>query len=284
MKKARRLKGVEMGEKSLAGRRVIIPERRELDLFSTMIARHGAEVIRCPLVAVARLADFAKVDAWLERHVAGLHDLVILYTGEGVVRLAERAEEVGCRTEFVAALAKAVKLARGPKPASALRKLGLSAELMTSQHTTDGLLAILESQPLDGRTMAVQLYPDAPVERIQREIEARGGRFDPVLPYGYVAENADAEVASAIEMMAAGEIDLIAFTSQLQVQRLSAVAARRGMESMLERAFAQTAVAAIGPITADAVRQAGGTVLIQPERSFHMKPLVADIVRRIGSQ
>lgn len=282
VKAARFNEGTEMSGKSLAGRRIIIPERRELDLFSTMIARHGAEVIRCPLVAVARLGDFELVDSWLERLVADRHDLVILYTGEGVLRLAERAGETGQRSEFIEALGRTVKIARGPKPASMLRKLGLSAQMVTTDHTTDGLLAILESQHLDGRTIAVQLYPDAPTERLKQPIEARGGRFDPVVPYAYVDENADLEVASAIERMAAGEVDLIAFTSQLQVQRLSAVAARRGMESVLERAFARTAVAVIGPITADAVRKAGGTVLIQPERTFHMKPLVADIVRQIG--
>lgn len=273
-----------MSGSSLAGRRIVIPERRELDLFSAMIARHGAEVIRCPLVAVASLSDFEAVDAWLEHLGAGRHDIVIFYTGEGVMRLTERADEIGRRDEVLAGLAKATIFARGPKPVSALRKLGIAADAVTVKHTTDGLLELLAGRDVTRRTVAVQLYPDAPADRLRDAIEGGGGTFDPVIPYGYAADNAEAEVVGAIERMAAGEVDLIAFTSQLQVHRLSEVAANRGMKPVLDRAFARTAVAAIGPITADAVRQAGGTVLIQPERSFHMKPLVADIVRRIGSR
>ena len=36
----------------LAGRRVLVPETRELDLFQRMLEERGAEVVRCPLVAI----------------------------------------------------------------------------------------------------------------------------------------------------------------------------------------------------------------------------------------
>lgn len=271
-----------MTRTSLAGRCAIVPESRELDLFSSMIARHGAQVIRCPLVSVSRLSDHSQVDAWLERLLAGTIKLIAFYTGEGVLRLVDRADELGRRNDVVEALARTYKIARGPKPGSALRKFDLKVEAVTPQPTTDGLLDLLATMDLTGRTVGVQLYPDAPVERLQQAIEGGGGDWDPVLPYDYAAENADDEVASAIERMANNEVDLIAFTSQLQVHRLSEVAAKRGMVAQLDRAFAATTIAAIGPITADAVERAGGIVAIQPRSNFHMKPLVAEIVRQLG--
>jgi len=36
-------------------------------------------------------------------------------------------------------------------------------------------------------------------------------------------------------------------------------------------------------LTADAVNQAGGQTAIQPSNNFHLKPLVAEIVRTLGS-
>ena len=34
----------------LAGKRILVPESRDLDLFAGMMEQHGAETIRCPLV------------------------------------------------------------------------------------------------------------------------------------------------------------------------------------------------------------------------------------------
>lgn len=271
-----------MTNDSLSGRSIIIPESREFDLFSSMIGRHGATVIRCPLVRIRVLSEFAALDAWSERLVAGQHDLLAFYTGEGVTRIVDRSEELGRRDELVAALADPLKLARGPKPVSALHRLGLAADAVTREPTTDGLIELLSTLQLGGRTVAVQLYPGAPDEQLGAAIRERGGKFDPVVPYRYVSDESDEEVAAAIQRMAEGSIDLIAFTSKLQIHRLIEVAERRGMRPVLDKAFAATAIAAIGPVTAQAVADAGGKVTISPEDSFHLKPLVSQIVRELG--
>lgn len=272
-----------MTDQPLSGRCVIVPESRELDLFSSMLTRQGAAVIRCPLVRIRALTDFAALDAWSERLIAGGHDLLAFYTGEGVMRIADRAEELGRRDELVAALARPLKLARGPKPVSALRRLGLATDAVTREPTTGGLIDLLGTLELGGQTVAVQLYPGAPDERLGRAIRERGGEFDPVLPYSYASDESDDEVATAIHRMAEGSIDLIAFTSKLQIHRLIDVAERRGIRSVLDKALAATAIAAIGPVTAQALAEAGGKVAISPEVSFHLKPLVAKIVRELGS-
>ncbi len=267
---------------ALAGRSIILPESRELDLFSSLLARYEADVIRCPLITVTELSDHTVVDAWLDRLVAAPHDLLAFYTGEGVTRLADRADHLGRRQEVIEAMSCATKITRGPKPGAALRKLGLRSDVMTPQPTTDGLLDLLGTMDLRRRRVGVQLYPAAPQERLCEAIAGYGGSWDPVIPYAYVSDEADDQVAGAIERMANGEIDLIAFTSKLQVQRLSRLAAKRRITGQLKRGLVKTTVAAVGPITAQAVMEAGGTVRIQPESSFHLKPLVAEIVRQFG--
>lgn len=266
---------------ALAGRRVVVPESRALDLFSGMIARHGAVVVRCPLVATCRLQDSSALDAWLDRLVGGAHDLLVFYTGEGVNRILDRAEELGRRDAVVAGFGRVQVVARGPKPVAALRQLGLGSNVTrTGEPTTDGLLALIRGLDLEGRTVGVQIYPGAPEEQLAEALGERGARFDPVLPYAYASDEEDARVAEVIRAMAAGEIDLIAFTSQMQIKRLIEVAGRRDLGPALDEAFRKTVIAAVGPITAEAVEAAGGKVAIQPESTFHMKPLVAEIVQR----
>jgi uroporphyrinogen-III synthase len=139
---------------------------------------------------------------------------------------------------------------------------------------------LLGDMELEGRCVGVQVYPGWPEARLRDAFAAMGAGFDPVLPYAYAADEEIEAVSQAIAQMAAGAIDLVAFTSQLQIHRLEEVAERRGVA--LAPALARTTIAAIGPVTAEAVARAGGAVAIQPETNFHMKPFVAEIVRVLG--
>jgi uroporphyrinogen-III synthase len=266
----------------LQAARIVVPESRELDLFTSMLERLGARVVRCPLVVVRDVEDATDMDAWIVRLSQGRHDSVVFYTGEGVTRIWAAADRLGLKPAVFEALAKTRKIARGPKPIAALRKLGLGVDAIADQPTTEGVLALLAETPLEGQRVGVQLYPEADGSAIGAAVEKLGGAFDPVLPYQYVSDEADDRVALVIQEMAAGRVDLIAFTSTPQVRRLTEVAKRLGLTAELARAFERTKIAAVGPLTADAIAKAGGQTAIQPASNFHLKPLVAEIVRTLG--
>ena len=265
---------------ALAGRRIIVPETREIELLAGMLERHGAAVTRCPLVAIRDADDPVPIFAWLERFAAAPPDDVILFTGEGLQRLHQLAEARGLADKFVAALARARKITRGPKPARRLRDLGLKSDLAVEPPTTAGIIAALRRESLAGRRIAVQLYPDAPPD-LMDFLRKAGATADPVLPYAYASAADEDRVVAAIDAMAAGAIDLVAFTSGPQLRRLKAVAKAKGREAALAQGFAKTRIAAVGPLVAAAVAAAGGTVAIQPD-NFHMRPMVNAIVAALG--
>ena len=262
---------------ALAGRRIIVPETREIELLVGMLERHGATVTRCPLVAIRDVDDPAPVVAWLERFVTAPPDDVILFTGEGLQRLHKLAETHGLSDKFVAALAQMRKITRGPKPARRLRELGLKSDLAVDPPTTAGIIAALAGESLSGRRIAVQLYPEASPD-LTDFLQKAGAVVDPVLPYAYASAADEARVVAAIAAMAAGEIDLVAFTSGPQLRRLKAVARAKGCEPALTQGFARTKIAAVGPIVAAAIEAAGGTVAVMPPDNFHMRPMVNAIV------
>jgi uroporphyrinogen-III synthase len=267
----------------LQATRIVVPESRELDLFTTMLERLGARVVRCPLVVVRDVEDTTDLNAWIVRLSQGQHDTVVFYTGEGVTRIWAASDRLGLKSAVFDALAKTRKIARGPKPIAALRKLGLGVDAVADQPTTEGVLALLSETSLEGQRVGVQLYPEADGPAIGAAVERLGAAFDPVLPYQYVSDEADDRVALVIQEMAAGRVDLIAFTSTPQVRRLTEVAQRLGLTAELARAFERTKIAAVGPLTADAIAKAGGQTAIQPLSNFHLKPLVVEIVRTLGS-
>jgi uroporphyrinogen-III synthase len=265
--------------RALAGRRIALPETRELDRLAQMLEEHGAETLRCPMVAINDAPDPAPVEAWLRRLPC---DDLVLFTGEGVRRLQGFAQRCDSEPAFLEALSAARKITRGPKPERALRELGLKSDLRAAEPTTDGLIATLSVVDLRGRRVGVQLYPGNPNTRFIDFLQHAGAAPDPIVPYVYASAADDGRVIELIDRMAAGNIDVIAFTSSPQVGRLFDVAKRSQREAALQAGLRATTIAAVGPIVADEVRRCGFEVAITPEHSYFMKPLVSAIVAALS--
>ena len=264
----------------LAGRRVMVPETRELEVLAKMLERHGAAALRCPLVAIVDAADPAPVEAWLRRFVATPPDDLILLTGEGLSRLLGVAQRAGIEEAFRAALAGVRRIVRGPKPQARLRAIGLSADISAAEPTTAGVIATLSSQDLRGRRVGVQLYPDNPNDALLDFLRGAGATPEAILPYAYATREDDARVEAMLGEMEAGRIDLAVFTSTPQVKRLAALAGAERLRAALGR----TRIAAVGPLVGQALEAAGGRVAVMPEDSFHMKPMVNAILAALGAE
>src|SRR5437762_13743850 len=122
----------------LNGYRVLILETREEAQFSRLLSEQGADVLQCPMFTINDAPDPAPVRAWIERAIAKPFDDLVLMTGEGLRRLRGAAERAGLETGFRDALGQMRTITRGPKPARALREIGLSPGLRAATPTTDG--------------------------------------------------------------------------------------------------------------------------------------------------
>lgn len=259
----------------LTGRRILVPETRELALFVRMLEERGAECLVCPMVAIHDAPDPAPVSAWLDRFIAAPCDDLVLLTGEGLRRLVALAERHDARNDFVAALAKSRRITRGPKPVRALREIGLDTDLSAEQPTSEGVIRVVARLDLKGHRVGAQLYPDYAHEALLSHLREAGASVDPVLPYVYASSAEDAAVACAIDDIAAGKVDAIAFTSAPQVRRLSAVAEKTGRGEALRQGLSRVVVASIGPVTAAELEKLGVSPSAFPAGgTYSMKPLV----------
>ena len=262
---------------SLDGLRILVPESRELDLFVSMLEAEGAAALRCPLVQILDLDDTDAAEQWIRQLIAGTFTDVIWMTGEGLRRLLPIAEHKGQRAAFVEALARTRTITRGPKPARALRELGLSPGLAAPTPTSQGVLDALAGEDIAGRAIGVQLYPGDGTQMLLAGLRDRKAKVFDVTPYRY-ASQADAErVAGAIGQVIAGSIGMIAFTSSPQVERLMEVARVSGLEAQLRKAFIHVRIAAIGPVVEETLHRHGLVHVLRPETSFHLKPLIREI-------
>ena len=264
---------------ALQGRRIAIPETREQQLLGKLLRNRGAEVIEVPLVSILDAPDPTPVAQWLNVFISRPPALLILLTGEGLRRLLSLSEKRGVRDAFVAALAEVPVLSRGPKPERVLRDLGLSATHAAAAPTTDGVIETLGTLPLRGLHVGVQLYGEEPNLKLIEALQAAGAVPEVVAPYVYADKEADERVRQLLRRLAAGEVDVLAFTSQPQFKRLQDVARRYEQGRDLDVGLKRTVLAAVGPVVRDQLEGAGYPVTLMPERVYFMKPLVLTIQR-----
>jgi uroporphyrinogen-III synthase len=266
----------------LEGRTIALAEMRQIDELARLLDGEGAVTLRYPMVSILDAPDAAPVLAWLRDLCADRFAYVVLMTGEALRRLLNFAEREGQRDVCVAALGRTKIITRGPKPGQVLKEIGLAPTRVAQAPTTEGVLATLRGEPLQGQTVGVTLYGE-PNPALEQFLISAGAQVRTVLPYIYAPAVEDDRVADLIARLECGEVDVLLFTSSPQVDRLYEVADRRGMQDALREGLSRTRIAAVGPVLAEHLSQRGAIVHICPEQGFVMKNLVQHIKRVLGA-
>jgi len=267
----------------LNGYRILILETREEAQFSRLLAEQGADVLQCPMFAIHDAPDPAPIEAWIRRFIDKPFDDLVLMTGEGLRRLMKLARRLNVDQDFITALGKARKFARGPKPGRALRELGLEPQLTTEKPTSEGISEMLSRVDLNRHRVGLQLYPDKDHRALIGAITAQGAELDTVTPYVYDARAADANIVTAIDEMAEGRIDAIALTNLGQIRRLIETARAHGLEARLRDGLAKTPIASVGPAVSDELKFHGLRTDIYPANdAYFMKPLISAMAVELG--
>lgn len=262
---------------SLAGMRILVPESRELDLFAAMLEAEGGIPLRCPMVKILPLHDTSEASAWIDAAIRGDFDELILLTGEGLRHLLTISDTR--RDSFIAAMKRMRVTVRGPKPTRALREVGLSPDVTAPSPTSDGVIETFGGSDLSGRRIGAQLYPGGGAENMVSTLRRLGAEVFPVTPYRYASEAETELVAGFIRELAAGKVGMIAFTASLQIERLMWVAKETDLEAELKQGLARTPIASVGPVVQESLEKYGYAPSVQPDSSYHLKPLVRAIAR-----
>jgi len=263
-----------MAAKLLAGLRVVSFEARRADELATMLARHGAEVVRAPALREERLAPSPEALELARRLEAGEVDLVVLLTGVGTRALAAA---LGAGPRPGALLARTRIVARGPKPLAALRELGIAgAHPVPGPFTWRQVLEVVDGLGVPrGGLAAVQEY-GAPVPGLVDGLVHRGLRVLSVPVYRWALPEDPRPLAAAAAALARGAADVAVFTNAAQVEHLFRAAAD---PEALRRGVARAVVASVGPVCSEALEAHG----IAPDLEASppkMGPLVALVAAR----
>ena len=211
-------------------------------------------------------------------HTAGNDTSTAVLTGVGTRAVLSVAEAKFSRDAFVAALQRVKVVPRGPKPIAVLRELGVTPALTAPEpNTWRELLQALDqaanSSPefrLRGTRVALQEYGVSNPGLIAALTE-RGAIVTRVPIYQWALPEDIAPLQSAIKELAAGKIDVVVFTTGIQVAHLFQVATEMKLEEAVLKGLRRAVVASIGPTTSEEL-QRRVVCCARPVRGYNRRP------------
>jgi len=257
-----------MSTNGFNGLRVLSLESRRAKEMGQLILNNGGKPVIAPStreVPEGPNEDELKFAAELQQDKYGA---VIFLTGVGTRHLAQAIETVCSREQLVAALSRTKIVARGPKPVAVLREFGVPVTIAvpepnTSRELVQALDDNLDKVPLPGQLVAIQEY-GVPSTELYAELEKRGARVFPVHVYKWEPPEDTGPLRDAISALSRGEIDVVMFTSSVQIHHLFQFAEEMNLREHLVRGLKRTVVASIGPTTSGTLRDFGIQVDMEP--------------------
>jgi len=247
---------------TLAGMRVLSLESRRANEMATLIAKQGGEAFVAPSMREVPLESNQEAFAFAERLFRGEFDMMIFLTGVGTRALHRILASRYGEERFPEALRGITVVARGPKPVAALRELGVPVRVTAPEpNTWRELLQALEGSP--ERRIAVQEYGRSNTDLLD-ELRARGVEVTSVRVYQWAMPEDTAPLREAARKVAAGEFDVVLFTTSVQIAHLSRIAGEEGIAAEAERALRRCVIASIGPTTSEMLEEYGFTADITP--------------------
>src|SRR4051812_9431635 len=267
---------------SFAGLRVAAFESRRSDEMAHMIAKRGGIPFVSPSMReVALDRNQAAID-FANRVITGGIDVVIFMTGVGTRILVAQVERHVDRARFLAAVSDIKSVVRGPKPLAVLKELGITPTITVPEPNTwrEILSTLDEKLPVANLVVGLQEY-GVTNRSLIAGLEARGATVDSIQVYDWALPEDCAPLEQNIRRIAAGEIDVMMFTSGNQVFNLLKLADELGLADQVRASFRNIVVASIGPTTSEMLRNEDLPVDMEPSHP-KMGHLVNETAERAG--
>ena len=250
-----------------------------------LIERNGGVPYPAPVLQEIHLGETDEVKTLVDDICSGTVQVMVFQTGVGTKALFDSAASQGREAEMLEALTTTTVIARSPKPAAVLRRNKVHIDHMPPEpFTSTDLLVEIDSLDLSGKDVAIQAY-GGPNSQLTQALEKRGATVREVSLYTWGLPEDITPVLGLIDALENGQIDAIAFTSQIQIGNLLSIAENAGKEASLRSLLAEGpgVVASVGPVCTKRMLEAGFRVDVEPDHP-HMGNLILALAQRLNSQ
>ena len=238
---------------ALKSRRIVITRAAHQSAeMAAIIERLGGSAEFYPCIDLRPAGSTIEVDQTLTEAAAGAFDILVITSANTALMVSRHLERLGRSLDQIEVFAV------GPKTVEAIEEhLDLTVTLTVKEHTAEGLVE--EIPPIDGKKI---LLPQSAIARpfLADALRSAGASVTTVTVYQTVLGQGGADIPG---LLSAGEIDAVTFTSPSTVRNfLTRIESEGGSRNDLEG----VCLAAIGPVTAAAMKAEGTSVDVMPLR------------------
>ncbi len=256
-------------KKPLLGKKVLTtrPAAQAKNLVR-LLEDQGAEVIEFPTVRISSLDDYRKLDLAIERLVD--YDWIIFASPNGVDHFWRRLKMKGRDARSLSRLKIG---AIGPKTALKLENIGIIADFLPDEYSSQGIIRRIGDFRIKGRKILLPRADIAP-SSLPEGLKKLGARVEEVVAYRTQLASEE-DLVMVRNRLKNGEIDIVVFTSSSTVRNF--VKLMGGID------LSSAEVACIGPITASEAEKAGMNPDIVP-LDYTIEGLAEEIINVLSKR
>lgn len=259
----------------LFGRRIVVTRSREqAQELIDMLEERGAEAIASPMIHIAPPHDTAPLEQACA--AAATFDWIVFTSANAVDSFMTTLLETGDVRDL-----KGVRIcAIGPSTASHVQRYGIRVDTVPAEHHAEGVLeALAATGEVSGKRV---LLPRSDIAReiVGEELRRRGADVSEVVAYRTTTAALERDSDRDIyRMLLDRQIDAVTFTSASTVKHFVQTYGEDQAVDLLNT----TAVACIGPVTAEAAQQLGIITAVMPAR-YTVPDLVDALVEHFAGK
>lgn len=255
------------GALTLKGRTVAITRPRDqAEETGNLIKQYGGEPYFVPSIKIKASDDLSAVEHFISELAKEQVDYVVFMSVNGIRYLLLSTEKLGLTTVLKESLEQTVTMAVGPKTAQELTNHNISVGLVPAEYSSEGILECLQQHGVSGKSIYIPRTRGA-TPALANRLKKLGAEVQEVYVYESMLPSNPDLIEKFLYDLIAKKIDAIIFGSSLSAMNLFRMLEEHVSEEKLRDLMnSNLTVVAIGPVTADALREMGLHVDVMPKK------------------
>ena len=230
-----------------------------------LITEKGGVPYFIPAIEIKGLSNFEPVKKFIAEMMELQIDYVIFMSTNGVKHLFRIAEELGLTRQLKEGLAGTFVIAVGPRTAEELEKeYKIPVSLVPKKYSSEGLIECFGEDEVSGKKIRIPRTSNA-TPTLTNKLKEMGADVQEI----YVYESGlpvDEKVKNKFfDDLISGKINAVIFGSGLSAKNIfKMLSEKASMEKLIEIVNRKVTTVAIGPTTAEALKELGVKVDVVP--------------------
>jgi uroporphyrinogen-III synthase len=262
---------------SLKGKTVAITRPAgQAEEAGKLIEAKGGVAYYIPAIEIKGLSNFSSVKKFITELLKGQVDYVIFMSTNGVKYLFGAAETLKQTGELKEGLAKAFVIAVGPRTAQALEEeYHVQVGLVPMKYSSEGLIECFQGREVSGKKIRIPRTSNA-TPTLTEKLKEMGADVEEIYVYESGLPVDEKLKNKFFQDLTSGKIDAIVFGSGLSAKNIfKMLSEKASMEKLRNIINDKVTTVAIGPTTAEALKEMGVKVDVMPKDYLFEKALAA---------